>query len=248
MLLRHAVRRFTLALVCAGAAVAHADPATAPAGKDPHYTAVGFFDIHVCSWPDRPLFFMALFSSAQYDLIKEVEVLTPGGARLLTLDLARYNVLRKPGKPDKHVFISQTPVARDAENGWYNARITTTDGRVFEARDYVRIAELGQPNTGLNPPDRAQNVAVPRELSWAAIPGASHYKVFIRDMWDGGKMIHESKLLTEPRLVLPDGLLKADGWYMWRVHARDINEDVVLGDFNHGSLGREAEFLTVSGQ
>ena len=31
------------------------------AGVDKHYSKAGFFDIHVCNWPNQPLFFMALF-------------------------------------------------------------------------------------------------------------------------------------------------------------------------------------------
>ncbi len=51
-------------------------------------------------------------------------------------------------------------------------------------------------------------------------------------------------MLTQPRLVLPRGLLKPGGIYAWRVHARDVNENILLGDFNHGSLSAEIQFTT----
>ncbi|MGD2054983.1 MAG: hypothetical protein PVG45_12860, partial [Gammaproteobacteria bacterium] len=57
---------------------ASAEEATkAPANKkanDPHYTPAGFFDIHVCNWPDRELFFMPLFSTVRYDEITALDV------------------------------------------------------------------------------------------------------------------------------------------------------------------------------
>ena len=34
---------------------------------DSHYSSVGFFDIHVCNWPDRPLFFLAVFSTYNFN-------------------------------------------------------------------------------------------------------------------------------------------------------------------------------------
>ena len=47
--------------------------------QDPHYTEVGFFDIHVCNWPDRPPFIMALFSTLDFENITKVSVHTPSG-------------------------------------------------------------------------------------------------------------------------------------------------------------------------
>jgi hypothetical protein len=54
---------------------------------DPHYTDSGFFDMHVCNWPDRAIFFMVLFSSIRYDTIRAVDVFTPRGKPLTSLDL-----------------------------------------------------------------------------------------------------------------------------------------------------------------
>jgi hypothetical protein len=82
----------------------------------------------------------------------------------------------------------------------------------------------------------AEDIAAPRQLSWDAVPGARAYQVFLHDIWEGEAIIFRSAHLTQNRIELPDGLLKPGGYYMWRVHARDVDEDVELGDFDHGSL------------
>jgi hypothetical protein len=120
--------------------------------------------------------------------------------------------------------------------------MTMNDGTVYQARDKVHL-QLMPWAQKMTPTDKAE-VAVPTQLSWEPLAGAKYYKVFIKDQWDDGRQIFESKLLTDPRLVLPPGLLRADGWYSWRIHARDVNEDISLRDFNYGSLSAEAEFTT----
>ena len=215
-----------------------------PSAKDSHYTDVGFFDIHICHWPDRPLFYMMLLSTTQFSLVKEVEVFKPNGEPLGKLNLNRFSVKKKPDGTEKRVFITHLPVEAGAADGVYTAHIHLTDGRVFGAEDYVRLDRMALPDQELSPPDAADNIGIPKELRWAAVAGARYYKVFIRDKWDDGKTIFESKLLTSPSVALPEGLLKPGGWYAWRIHARDINEDVKLGDFNHGSLTGDFEFAT----
>jgi len=234
-------------LVCAAPA-GGADEAAVipPSAKDPHYTEVGFFDIHICNWPDRPMFYMSLFSTTQFDRIEEIEVLKPDGGELCKLDLERYSVKKKPGKPEKRVFITHLPVGANGMDGWYKARIHMNDGRVYGAEDYVRIERMGLPDKELSPPDAAENVALPKELRWGSVPNARYYKVFVFDKWDEGKKIFESKLLTEPGVSLPTGLLQPGGWYSWRIHARDINEDIKLGDFNHGSIAGEFQFTVAN--
>ena len=49
---------------------------------DPHYTPAGFFDIHICNWPENPRFLMALFSTARFDEIAKVAIFTPDGAHV----------------------------------------------------------------------------------------------------------------------------------------------------------------------
>ena len=79
------------------------------------------------------------------------------------------------------------------------------------------------------------------KLSWKAVPGAKHYMVFIKDTWEQ-RTIYTSKTLSKPELVLPKDLLKQHSDFTWRVHARDVNENVLLGDFNHGSLNLPITF------
>ena len=101
------IRAWALALtipLCVATALAADITPIPPSKKDPHYTDVGFFDIHVCNWPDQPAFFMSLFSTTKFDLLKEIRVFKPDGDVLVTLGLDRYNLVQKPGKPEKRVF------------------------------------------------------------------------------------------------------------------------------------------------
>ncbi len=218
-----------------------AAPPAAAEGGDSHYTSAGFFDVHVCYWSDRPLFFMALFSTTRFNELQEVQVIEPDGRVLGKLDLSRYRVLRRVEGPAKHVFFAHMPVTGAVQNGWYLGRITLKDGSRFIAKDYV-IGGAMPLVVDVAPADGAKLPDVPAELSWNPVPGARYYQVFIKDVWGDGQMIHTSKILTEPRLPLPPGLLQREGEYAWRVHARDTNGHILLGDFNHGSLSREFGF------
>lgn len=77
-----------------------------PPSPDPHYNEAGFFDIHVCHWPDRPLFFMALFSTTRFKDVREVAVSDSAGRQLGKPDLSKSNVVQAKDKPEKRVFIS----------------------------------------------------------------------------------------------------------------------------------------------
>ena len=213
----------------------------APAG-DPHYTKVGFFDIHVCNWPNRKLFFMALFSTTMADNIQKVELFSPAGTRLAELDTSKYKLILKKGKPEKRVFISQIPIAKNAPNGWYRSIITTKNGARYEAKDYVIRArmEIAKP---VYPKNGAELEQAPKKLTWQAVPGAKYYKVFIKDYWSKDT-IFESSLLSSPELSLPPGLIKKRNDYEWRVHVRDVNINALLGDFNYGSLNSPSSFST----
>ena len=215
--------------------------ATAHAGEDPHYNAAGFFDIHVCNWPDRSLFFMPLFSTPRFAETEKIEVYYPDGSLLSELDLGNYRKITPKNKPPKRAFMVETDVPSSAPDGWYSARVTLKDGSRYQARDYVIIDTLPQA-AGHVPAADAEIEDIPKELRWDAIPGAAFYQVFIRDLWNDSKLIHSSKLLTEARLLLPKGLLEKGGYYSWVIHARDTNEHVLLGDFNHGSLSRPVNF------
>ena len=90
--------------------------------------------------------------------------------------------------------------------------------------------------------DGAEDIDLPRELTWKAVDGAGFYEVFIHDIWNNDRLIYTSKLLTEPRVVLPANLLQPGGYYRWIINARDVNEDIRLGDFDSGSMSRMATF------
>jgi hypothetical protein len=53
---------------------------------------------------------------------------------------------------------------------------------------------------------------------------------------------HTPADLTEPLFVPAQGVLQSGGVYVWRIHARDSDGNVLLGNFNHGSLSPEMRF------
>jgi hypothetical protein len=208
---------------------------------DTHHNDAGFFDIHVCNWPGRPPFFMPLFSTARFNEVQSIEVLTPTGELLVELDLERFRTIKREKKADKRVFIQQLDIPPAAANGWYTARTRLANGEEYVAKDYVILHIL--PQAGGQLPAHEEEVArIPAKLSWDPVPGANFYQVFIRDLWGDSKLIHTSKLLTRPELELPPGLLQSGGYYSWIIHARDTNSHILLGDFNHGSLNKPATF------
>lgn len=219
-----------------------AGPDTLTTPSDPHYTKGGFFDIHVCNWPDRPLFFLALFSTAQFNAITKIEVFNPNGRPLGNIGLQKFRILESKNKPTKRVFITQIEVPKGAQAGWYTAKVTFKNGQQNTAKDFV-VIEAMQMAKNPTPSNHSENVPVPRKLSWDPVPGAKYYQVFITDLWEN-KHTQKSKLLDKPYLILPKGLLSPGGDYSWRIHARDVNENILLGDFNHGSLSARFEFST----
>ena len=225
-------------------------PSMASAGPKPgdkHYNKIGFFDIHVCNWPDQPLFLMPLVSTAHYKDIEKVDVFYPDGRQLAELDLSRFRTIEPKNGPKKQVFINQLGLPDDAVEGWYSARIKLKNGETHTASDYVVPSKLGR--AGGHKPGHEETVPSPPEkLTWDRVPGANYYQVFIRDQWEDNKLVYSSKLLDKPELPLPPGLIEDGGYYAWLVHARDINEDIILGDFNSGSLSRQVTFTVDSGQ
>jgi hypothetical protein len=224
-----------------GSELPAAEPVTLTTNNDPHYTDAGFFDIHVCNWPQQPLFFLTLFSTYHFDKLARVEVYDSKGKYIGDIPLTRFRLIEQKGKPEKRAFLTQIPMPADSPEGWYTARAFMKDGSEIIAKDYVVIESMRIVDQPL-PQDHSEGIAAPGRLRWNKIPGATYYQVFIRDMWEDGKTILHSKLLDKPELVVPKGLLKPGGWYKWRVHARDVNGNTLLGDFNHGSLSRNFEF------
>lgn len=208
---------------------------------NPHYSAAGFFDMHVCDWPNQPVFFMGLFSTTHFHDVKSVEIVRPDGKVLGWLNLDRYRVIEATKRtPEKHVFIKHFAIPRGAESGWYTGRIEMKNGREYIGRDYVIWAIMPRAR-GFVPADGAQNIPLPHVLRWDPIPGAAYYRVFITDLWQG-KLIYDSGLHRKAQLVLPKGLIQPGGYYSWRVHARDVDGHILLGDFNDGSLSRKVTF------
>ena len=215
---------------------------TAYAGHegDPHYTPAGFFDTHVCNWPEEPRFLMALLSTTRFDEVAKVSVFAPDGKFVGELDLARFRVFKTKSGLAKRTFIAHFDLPEKVVDGWYRAEVSLKDGSHFEARDYVVHTFMAQP-TGTQPPQDANDVPATTVLRWDPIPGAKYYEVFLRDEWAGTEAT-SSGLVTEPRFVPPKGLLQPGGAYVWRIHARDSDGNVLLGDFNHGSLSKEMRF------
>lgn len=213
--------------------------------NDPHYTSAGFFDVHVCNWPDRELFFMPLFSTVRFDEITGIDVHYPDGKTLTSLHLDKYMAIKRENKPEKRVFMSEIDVPDSAEDGWYTVTVKLSDGTTITAKDYVIISPLPRISE-VNPPDGAENIPLPATLSWSPVADSKYYQVYIRDVWQEGKLVYTSKLLDKPELAVPAGVLEPDGLYSWKVHARDVNEDIVLGDFNKGSISRALTFSTAA--
>ena len=221
-------------------------PDSALHGNDTHYTKVGFFDIHVCNWPDRELFFMPLFATSKYSEITDIKIQYPDGKILTSLNLKQYKVYEPKNKPKKRVFISQVDVPDGATDGWYSAIITKADGTEIIAKDYVIISRLPRA-TEMNPANGDEDIPIPEKMTWSGTENG-YFQVFIRDAWEESKLIYESKLLREPELTVPAGLLKPGGLYTWQIHSRDVNEDILLGDFNKGSMSRIATFSIADDQ
>ena len=208
--------------------------------EDPHYNDVGFFDIHVCNWPDQPLFFLTLFSTYKYDEVEKITLFNPQGKLIATLNLDKFRVMRTK-KGEKRAFLNHLEIPQGSTDGWYEAETQLKSGEIFRARDYVILNTLDQAHDRI-PVDNTEMTNIPEKLSWKQIPGAKFYQVYIRDFWNDDKIIYTSPLLNKPEVILPKNLLEAGGWYGWRVHARDTNEHILLGDFNHGSLSNEIKF------
>lgn len=227
-----------------------ADPsADVAAGHDPHETAAGYFDLHICNWPDRPPFVVALFATADSANVRRIDVLRPDGRVLGEMRLTTFETRIDEHGQERRAYKTFLPLPKDAPAGWYRARVTLRDGSVLQARDFLQVQILPQAQV-VQPANGQDNLPRVSELRWRPVPGASHYRVFIKDAW-AGEQIFKSDLLTESRLRLPPGVLKPSGSYVWRVHARSAGvgagDETKWGEFNHGSLNTEASFALAGG-
>jgi len=138
---------------------------------DPHYTSAGFFDAHVCNWPENPRFLMALFSTPRFDEVAKVSVFAPDGKFVGDLDLNRFRAFKTQSGQAKRAFIAHFDLPGKVVDGWYRAEVGLKDGSQFEARDYVVHQFMAQP-TGTQPVPGASDVPASVELRWDPIPGA----------------------------------------------------------------------------
>ena len=211
--------------------------------QDSHYTEAGFFDIHVCNRQENPHFIMALFSSERFDDVAQVSVYTPDGTLLGNLNLDKFHAFKSKSGKDKRAFIEYFGMPIRNADGWYRADILMKDGRRYAARDFVVDAFMPMP-TELQPAPGAQDVPMPTELRWDPVPGARYYQIYLRDKWND-ELILKTDMIREPFLKLPAGLLQPGGMYGWTIHAQDVNEHILLGDFNHGTTTPEYIFTVI---
>jgi hypothetical protein len=217
-------------------------PAAAEVGRldsDPHYSAAGFFDMHVCNWPDKGVFYMLVFSTVRHAEVQRVEVLDAAGRPVGDMDLNRYR--EHPKQKGKRIYITHLPLLEPARDGWFTARIHLKDGGIVTAGDFLVHTIMAYAGD-MQPADQSTLASPPRELKWTPPPGSTHWTVTIRDTWDNDALVHATGTLTQPTLTVPDGVLKPGGAYAWQVHARDNNGNVLLGDFNHGSMSKVNHF------
>ena len=207
---------------------------------DSHYSSAGFFDIHVCNWPNRPLFFMALFSTYDFNDISNIQLFSPSDKIIGEFNLKKYRLVKDKKKKEKRVFIKQFEIPKNSKNGWYYTKVNLKNGTTIIPKDYVIIDKLEIPEVS-TPNINKELTFIPKSFVLKKSMGAKFYQAFIRDTWDS-KLIYKSKLLNKPEIPIPNNLLKKGGLYSIQIHARDTNEHQLLGDFNHGSLTKKIEF------
>ncbi len=208
--------------------------------NDPHRNELGFFDMHLCNWPERPRFFKILFSTEKFADVAGMQVITPNGDVLTELDKNKFMRLTRKNKPEKRVYLLDLDVPDNATTGWYHIKVTDTQGKTFQASDYMIMSRLERAG-GMSPSEASGDATLPVTLKWNAVPGANWYKVYVRDVWDD-KLVFRSRLLHEPVVTIPDGKLDVGGDYYWTIHSRDTNEHILLGDFQMGSMSEKVFF------
>lgn len=210
--------------------------------NDSHYSKIGFFDVHICNLPNRTYFFKILFSSVNYADIESMDVFTPDEKILVKLNKNKYKTLKRKNKPGKRVFIADMDISEPVQTGWYKIKVRTKNGEQYEAMDFVVPGKINRV-AGMEPSNSDKELKLPITLKWKSVTGAKYYKTFIRDAWTG-KLVFQSNLIDDTKIKIPKGKLLTGGYYSWVVHARDISNHVLLGDFNMGSMSDKAYFST----
>lgn len=222
--------------------ITHAEEAI-KLSDDPHYNKIGFFDIHICNWPERPNFFKVLFSSEKHDQIESMNVYTPDDQLLVSLDKNTFKTLKRKNKANKKVYMLDIDIPEMASTGWYKIDVKTNDGAIYHAKDYVIMTRLEQVSK-MRPSDEDKEYSLPITLKWNPVAGSMHYQAYVRDVWTE-KLVFRSKLIDTPEIEIPIDKLEPGGEYYWVVHSRDTREHVLLGDFHMGSMSKKA-FFTVA--
>lgn len=211
--------------------------------NDPHYNQMGFFDIHICNWPERPNYFKILFSSEKYQQIESMSVYTPDKQLLANLDRTKFRTLKRKNKANKRVYLLDLDIPELASTGWYNIDIRTKNGNTYQAKDYVIMSRL-EKVSDMQPSDEDGEYNLPITLKWKPVAGSQYYQAYVRDAWTE-KLVFRSKLTDIAEVTIPEHKLQPGGDYYWTVHSRDTNEHILLGDFSMGSMS-EKTFFTVA--
>lgn len=186
-----------LAFILTAAPVTHAAPGDLiePDSDDPHKAPLGYWDIHVCNWPDRPPFYLTIFKTEHYDQLQSIEVFTPDGKSVGFFEMEKFLDFQRNGKQPLRVLLTHMLLPPEEPEGWFTAIITGKDGRRYLVKDYLVMNIMARAEN--QEPPHESEVEVPWELNWSPVPGAKHYRVWIRDLWDNGKQIYRSGLLNE---------------------------------------------------
>lgn len=208
--------------------------------NDPHSNALGFFDIHICNWPERPNYFKVLFETEKYQYIDSMSVYTPDDKLLVTLDNTKFLSQKRKYRPEKRFFILDIDVPEFATTGWYSIDVKTKNGQSFKAKDYVIMSRL-QRVSQMTPSGDDVVVRLPVVLQWKTVPGAYYYQVYVRDAWTD-ELVYTSDTTEKNATRIPNNMLEAGGYYYWRVNARDLKGSILLGDFHMGSMSEKAYF------
>lgn len=145
---------------------------------------------------------------------------------------------------DKKVFINQIPLPKNSVKGEFTAIVITKNNQIHHYADRMFLdKKVGFAKIDF-PKNQATNISKTPTLKWSAPKNGHYYQVFIKDKWTG-KSIYSSKTLNKTEFKVPDNLLKNDGWYAWKVHAKDMDETILYGDFNAGSLSEYHSFTTL---
>lgn len=145
---------------------------------------------------------------------------------------------------DKKVFINQIPLPKNTIKGEFTATVITNNKQVHHYADLMFLDKKVSSAKIDFPANNASKISTTPTLKWIAPENGQYYQIFIKDNWTG-ESIYSTKTLYQTEFKVPDNLLKNDDWYAWKVHAKDMDETILYGDFNAGSLSEYHNFTTL---